>query len=72
MANMSQQETIVKQIDTELGMQSRMAFDGLPENDFRTFLHPVTSIEETIRRAGFRLVSRRETWVWSADVYARL
>jgi len=54
-----------------LGMAIENGLRWLTRNDFRTFLHPVTSIEETISRAGFRLVSRRETWVWSADVYAR-
>lgn len=40
-------------------------------NSFRTFVHPVWTIEDTIRRAGFTLRSRRETWMWSADVYVR-
>ena len=43
----------------------------LARNAFRTFLHPVATIESTIERAGFRLTSRRETWMWSADVYVR-
>jgi SAM-dependent methyltransferase len=54
-----------------LGMAIENGLRWLSRNDFRTFFHPVASIEETIRRAGFRLVSRRETWVWSADVYVR-
>jgi SAM-dependent methyltransferase len=40
-------------------------------NDFRTFVHPSTRIEAQIRAAGFTLVSRCETWVWSIDVYRR-
>lgn len=43
----------------------------LARNPFRTFLHPVGLIEDIITRAGFRLSSRRETWMWSADVYVR-
>jgi SAM-dependent methyltransferase len=38
---------------------------------FRTFVHPSVSIEQMIRRAGFALNSRRETWMWSVDVYTR-
>jgi magnesium-protoporphyrin O-methyltransferase len=43
----------------------------LARNAFRTVVHPVAAIEALIARAGFRLASRRETWVWSADVYVR-
>jgi SAM-dependent methyltransferase len=43
----------------------------LRRNSFRTFVHPIAVVEDTIRRAGFRLASRRETWTWSADVYVR-
>jgi magnesium-protoporphyrin O-methyltransferase len=43
----------------------------LARNPFRTFVHPVGLIEDIITRAGFRLCSRRETWMWSADVYVR-
>lgn len=40
-------------------------------NPFRTFVHPVPAMERAIRDAGFELTSRRETLVWSADVYMR-
>lgn len=40
-------------------------------NSFRTFVHSVPAMERTIRAAGFELTSRRETWVWAADVYVR-
>jgi magnesium-protoporphyrin O-methyltransferase len=40
-------------------------------NSFRAFVHPVPKMEQTIRRAGLELVSRRETWMWSVDVYLR-
>jgi len=43
----------------------------LAGNPCRTFVHPAAMIESIIRRAGFRLSSRRESWVWSADVYVR-
>jgi magnesium-protoporphyrin O-methyltransferase len=43
----------------------------LARNPFRTFVHPADLIEDIITRAGFRLSSRRETWMWSADVYVR-
>jgi tRNA1(Val) A37 N6-methylase TrmN6 len=43
----------------------------LKRNPFRAFVHPVAAIEDLIARAGFRLANRRETWMWSADVYTR-
>jgi SAM-dependent methyltransferase len=43
----------------------------LARNPFRTFVHQVRMIEDTITRAGFRLSNRRESWMWSADVYVR-
>ena len=43
----------------------------LARNNFQTFVHPIAKIEETIRRAGFRLSCRRQTWMWSADIYLR-
>jgi cyclopropane fatty-acyl-phospholipid synthase-like methyltransferase len=43
----------------------------LMRNAFRTFVHPSERIEQMIRRAGFTLNSRRETWIWSVDVYTR-
>lgn len=43
----------------------------LRANPFRTFVHPPAQIEDIIRGSGFTLVSRRHTWMWSADVYMR-
>jgi hypothetical protein len=43
----------------------------LARHSFRAFVHPVAMIEHTITRAGFKLSSRRESWMWSADVYLR-
>jgi hypothetical protein len=38
---------------------------------FRTFVHPERRMRELITRAGFDLVSQRQTFVWSADVFVR-
>ena len=54
-----------------VGMTLENGQRRLARNNFRTFVHPITKIEETIRRAGFRLSRRRETWMWSADIYLR-
>ena len=54
-----------------LGMMVENAQRWLARNSFRTFVHPTKAIEQTIRLAGFELSSRRETWIWSADVYVR-
>ena len=54
-----------------LGMMLDNGVRWLARNPFRTFVHPIAEIEQTIKQAGFRLSSRRETWVWSADVYVR-
>lgn len=43
----------------------------LRSNAFRTFVHPAADMERIIRASGFRLASRRETWIWCADVYVR-
>jgi tRNA1(Val) A37 N6-methylase TrmN6 len=44
----------------------------LKRNPFRAFVHPVAAIEALIARAGFQMANRRETWMWSADVYLRI
>lgn len=43
----------------------------LTRNPFRTFVHSAGGMGEVIVQAGFELVSRRETFTWAADVYAR-
>jgi magnesium-protoporphyrin O-methyltransferase len=40
-------------------------------NRFTTFVHPEADMRAMIEGAGFRLVSRRGTLVWHADVYRR-
>jgi SAM-dependent methyltransferase len=43
----------------------------LKRNPFRTFVHPVGRMTQTIERAGFRLAARRRSWQWSAEVWVR-
>ena len=38
---------------------------------FRTFIHPEKDVRALIEAAGFALVSRRTSLVWSAEVYRR-
>jgi len=40
-------------------------------SDFEVFVHPVSRMEEIVRRAGFALARRRGSWVWGADIYIR-
>lgn len=54
-----------------LGMQIENAQRWLTRNSFRTFVHSPAQIEHLIRGAGFALANRRETWMWSVDVYVR-
>jgi SAM-dependent methyltransferase len=54
-----------------LGVMVENGQRRLRKNSFRTFVHPVAKMEEMIRGAGFDLSSRRETWMWSVDVYTR-
>lgn len=43
----------------------------LTGNEFEVFVHPVSRMEEIVRRAGFALAHRRGRWVWGADIYIR-
>ena len=43
----------------------------LMKNPFRTFVHPAARMEDVIRSAGFELSNRRETLMWSVDMYKR-
>ena len=54
-----------------LGVRLENGQRRLTKNSFRTFVHPVTRMEQMIRAAGFGLSSRRETWMWAVDVYTR-
>jgi len=38
---------------------------------FRTFVHPPADMERIIRGAGFALVRRTHTWMWTVDVFVR-
>jgi Methyltransferase domain len=40
-------------------------------NPFRTFVHPVKSMQRAITHAGFTLESRRTTLAWCADVFVK-
>jgi magnesium-protoporphyrin O-methyltransferase len=40
-------------------------------NGFRTFLHDPSAMQQVIERGGFRLVTRRSTATWVADVFVR-
>jgi len=40
-------------------------------DDFRAFVHSPKEMEAVVHGAGFRLDSRRRSFFWSADVYAR-
>jgi SAM-dependent methyltransferase len=55
----------------EVGLALDNGLRWLKRNPFRTFVHPKATIAAAMARAGFRLSNRRETWVWSADVYVR-
>lgn len=52
-----------------LGMTFENAMRRWHGNPFRTFVHPPADIQRTIEAAGFRLVSRARTMMWSADVF---
>ena len=54
-----------------LGVILENAQRRLRKNSFRTFVHPAARMEAMIRLAGFELSRRRETWMWSVDVYTR-
>ena len=54
-----------------LGVSVENGQRRLTKNSFRTFVHPVARMEQMVRAAGFDLSSRRETWMWSIDVYTR-
>lgn len=54
-----------------LGIKMENAQRLLTRNSFRTFVHPAGRMEDLIRSEGFVLSTRRETWMWSVDVYTR-
>ena len=54
-----------------LGVMLENGQRRLAKSSFRTFVHPAAMMEQVIRSAGFNLSSRRETWMWSVDVYSR-
>jgi SAM-dependent methyltransferase len=58
-------------LSVRLGMAAQNAVRALRGNAFRTFVHPPRAMEELVRAAGFRLVSRQKSFVWCADIYVR-
>jgi magnesium-protoporphyrin O-methyltransferase len=38
---------------------------------FRTFVHPPARMVRILERAGFELISRQLTFIWSVDVFAK-
>jgi magnesium-protoporphyrin O-methyltransferase len=55
-----------------LGMTYENVLRRWRGNPFRTFVHPPAHMQRLIEAAGFRLVSRERTPMWSADVYMRI
>ncbi len=53
------------------GVRVENTLRHLRGDSFQTFVHPKALIERVISRAGLTLASRRETWIWSVDVYLR-
>jgi SAM-dependent methyltransferase len=47
------------------------AMRRIRSNPFRAFVHSVERMTDVIRSADFKLVSRRQTRQWSAELYAR-
>ena len=56
-------------LDTSIGRLNAMRGTSTSR---RTYVHSATDMAQIIREAGFDLVRRRVTWVWSVDVYARV
>ena len=54
-----------------LGVMLENTQRRLTKNSFRTVVHSAARMEDMIRSAGFELSTRRETWMWSVDVYTR-
>jgi SAM-dependent methyltransferase len=56
-------------VHAAIAVENRLRW--LKRNPFRAFVHPVDRMTGIVERAGFKLVARRKTWQWSADVWAR-
>lgn len=44
---------------------------AITRSAFRSFIHPVSDMEQLIRRDGFTLIDRHSTRTWRADIYTR-
>ena len=52
-----------------IGLENRIrALRGSP---FRAFVHPVGDMQQLVRRHGFQLASKKQTTMWSIEVYRR-
>jgi len=54
-----------------MGMKWENAMRRRKSNPFRTFVHPPAKMQQLVEAAGFRLISRTNTMMWSADVFTR-
>jgi SAM-dependent methyltransferase len=43
----------------------------ITQHTFRSFIHPVSAMEDVIRQSGFKRVHTGRTWTWCADIYIR-
>ena len=57
--------------DVRLVIAGENQFRAWTRQTFRAFVHPEPAMSALIASRGFRRVSRRKTFVWSADVYVR-
>jgi len=57
--------------DVRLVIAGENQFRAWTRQTFRAFVHPEPGMSALIASRGFRRVSRRKTFVWSADVYVR-
>jgi magnesium-protoporphyrin O-methyltransferase len=57
--------------DVRLVVAGENQFRAWTRQAFRAFVHPEPAMSALIASRGFRRVSRRKTFVWSADVYVR-
>ena len=57
--------------DVRLVIRGENWFQALTRRAFRSYVHPERAMSALIVSRGFRRVSRRKTFVWTADVYER-
>jgi magnesium-protoporphyrin O-methyltransferase len=57
--------------DVRIVVGAENGVQALMRRAFRAYVHPAAAMSARIASRGFRLVSRKKTFVWCADVYAR-